>query len=217
MKILFYGDSITDAGRNREGGIHMDTLGVGYVRGIADRLQGSEPGKYEIVNRGISGNRVVDLYARIKVDAWNLQPDVLSILIGVNDIWHELTAKNGVDIHRFEAVYRMMIADTKKVLPNTKIVLCEPFVLMGIATQNTENCPNRWEHFCEVYQYAKVVKKLAQEFNLLFLPLQEKLTQSAEKTKTEYYLVDGVHPNVAGATLIADEWVKLFKKEIENN
>ena len=68
-----------------------------------------------------------------------------------------------------------------------------------------------------MYQYAEVVKKLAQEFNLPFLPLQEKLTQSAEKTKAEYYLVDGVHPNVAGATLIADEWVKLFKKEIENN
>ena len=211
MEILFFGDSITDAGRNRDGSSAMSTLGFGYVRVVADRLQGRAPEKYQIVNRGISGNRVVDLYARMKADVWNLQPDVLSILIGINDIWHEIGGKNGVEIDRFENVYRMMLTDTQKALPNTKIILCEPFVLEGAATRSTEECPDRYERFCEVYQYAEVVRQLAKEFNLFFLPLQKKFTEAAEKSKAEYYLSDGVHPHIAGATLIADEWMKLFE------
>lgn len=214
MNILFFGDSITDAGRNRDGSLHMSTLGWGFVRVIADRLQGKEPEKYEIINRGISGNRIVDLYARIKSDVWNLKPDVLSILIGINDIWHEINYGNGVELERFENVYRMMLADTIKVLPRTKIILCEPFVLAGSATNATEEIPERYERFCQVYQYAEVVKKLAEEFNLPFLPLQEKFTRAAQKSKAEYYLVDGVHPHVAGANLIAEEWIDLFQEEV---
>ena len=214
MRILFYGDSITDAGREREMNSVFGGLGRGFVRVIADRLQGIEPEKYDIINRGISGNRIVDLYARIKCDAWNLQPDVLSILVGINDVWHEIHSKNGVEIDRFENVYRMLLTDTKKALPNTKLILCEPFVLKGTATENTEEIPNRYERFCYVYQYAEVVKKLANEFDVLFLPLQGKFTEMATKTKAEYYLPDGVHPHIAGATLIADEWVKLFKEKI---
>ena len=215
MKILFFGDSITDAGRNRDGSNHMSTLGWGFVRVIADRLLGDSPDKYEIVNRGISGNRVVDLYARIKSDAWNLQPDVISILIGVNDVWHEVTGGNGVELERFENVYRMLIADTKKALPNTKLILCEPFVLEGTATENTAEIPDKYQRFCAVYEYAKVAKKLAEEFDLPFVALQEKLTEAAEKSKAEYYLADGVHPHIAGATLIADEWTKVFKENFE--
>lgn len=213
MKILFFGDSITDAGRNREVSSNITTLGVGYVRVIADRLQGKNPEQYEIINRGISGNRVVDLYARVKSDVWNLKPDVVSILIGVNDVWHEIDAQNGVDLQRFTAVYRMLIEDTLRALPNVKIILCEPFVLPGAATVNTGAMPNRYERFCAVYEYAKEVKTLAEEFGLDFLPLQEKFTESAAKSKAEYYLSDGVHPYIAGTTLIADEWVKLFNRE----
>lgn len=215
MKILFYGDSITDAGRNRDCLTHISSLGYGYVRVIADRLTGHNPEKYEVINTGIGGNRVVDLYSRIKSDAWNLKPDVISILIGVNDVWHEVDGKNGVELDRFEAVYRMMIADTKKALPNVRLILCEPFVLRGGATNSTAEMPDRYERFCEVYNYAKVVKKLADEFNLPFLPLQKPLTEAAENSKAEYYLSDGVHPATAGATLIADEWLKLFKENIE--
>ena len=214
MKILFFGDSITDAGRNRENSSHMSTLGWGFVRIIADRLQGVEPEKYEIVNRGISGNRVVDLYSRIKCDCWNLNPDVISILIGVNDVWHEIMGENGVELDRFEKVYRMMIEDTKKALPNAKLILCEPFVLEGIATCATEDIPDRFQRFLSVYDYATVVRKLAEEYEIPFLPLQKKLSEKATETDASYYLIDGVHPHIAGATLIADEWVKLFK-EIE--
>ena len=77
-----------------------------------------DPTKHEIFNRGISGNRVVDLYARIKSDVWNLKPDVLSILVGVNDVWHELDIANGVDIERYERIYGMMLEETLERLPN---------------------------------------------------------------------------------------------------
>ncbi|MBQ9920892.1 MAG: lysophospholipase, partial [Clostridia bacterium] len=86
MRILFQGDSITDAGRARDNDIN---LGTGYPMLVKATLGFEEPGKYEFFNRGISGNRVVDLYARIKNDIINLKPDVMSILIGVNDVWHE--------------------------------------------------------------------------------------------------------------------------------
>jgi lysophospholipase L1-like esterase len=138
----------------------------------------------------------------------------MSILIGINDIWHEVALKNGVEIDRFENVYRMLIKDTLKALPNVKLILCEPFVLEGSATKNTEDLPDKYERFCEVYKYAEVVKKLAKEFNVPFVPLQERFNEEAKKSKVEYYLMDGVHPNVAGATLIADEWVKTFEKEL---
>ena len=159
MKIVFFGDSITDFGRNHESDDRDSSLGFGFVRIIADRLVSEKPDKIKIYNRGVCGDRIVDLYARIKKDCWNLQPDVLSVLIGINDIWHEIDADNGVDITRYERIYRMMIEDTLKVLPNTKIVLCEPFVLPGFATNATSEDPYRYERFCEIYNYAKTVKK----------------------------------------------------------
>ena len=95
MKVLFLGDSITDMSRSREG----DNVykGNGYVFYAAGDIKREDP-SIEVINRGISGNRVVDLYARIKSDVWNLQPDVLSILIGVNDVWHEIISQNGVEL-----------------------------------------------------------------------------------------------------------------------
>jgi lysophospholipase L1-like esterase len=134
MRILMYGDSITDAGRCREKDNDAWGYGHGYVKYIVGDLIYENPAKYEILNRGISGNRIVDLYARIKSDCWNLKPDVLSILIGVNDVWHEIGSQNGVELDRFIKIYDMLITDTLKVLPNLKIILCEPFVLKGIAT-----------------------------------------------------------------------------------
>ena len=205
-KILFFGDSITDMGRNRDQSVdEIWKYGSGYPMFVASSLYREDPEKYQVVNRGISGNRVVDLYARIKSDVWNEKPDVLGILIGVNDVWHEIAAQNGVDIERFEKVYSMLIEDTLKRLPKLKIILSEPFVLKGAATQE------KFGEFTAVYEYAKVVKKLAEKYKLHFLPLQKKFDEAAAKFGAEHYLYDGVHPNVAGATLIADEWVKLFK------
>lgn len=116
-------------GRDRDADLCASSCGYGYPNAIAFQLIKSNPIKYEIYNRGVSGDRIVDLYARIKRDVWNVSPDVLSILIGINDIWHDLFENpNGVDVVRFEKIYRMIIEETKERLPNIKIVLCEPFV-----------------------------------------------------------------------------------------
>ena len=94
-------------------------------------------------------------------------------------------------------------------------MLCEPFVLHGWATDNTEDMPDRFEKFSEIYDYAKVIKKIAEDYDLFFLPLQEKFNEKAKEHGAEHYLYDGVHPMVAGATLIANEWVKLFEEKID--
>ena len=217
MKILFFGDSITDMNRNRANPTsdNVFSYGSGYPIFIASELYKNNPNDYEIINRGISGNRIVDLYARVKSDVWDENPDVLSILIGINDVWHEVCGNNGVDLERFEKVYRMLIEDTLKVLPNVKIILCEPFVLKGSATENTEEIPNKYNKFLEVYEYAKVVKKIAQDFNLSFVALQDEFNKKSQKYGVEPYLFDGVHPMIAGAKLIADEWLKVFNQYIE--
>ena len=206
MKVVFYGDSITDAGRNYEVDFQPEGYGYGYVKYAVKSLIAENPEKHALYNRGISGNRIVDLYARIKKDVWNLQPDFLSILIGVNDVWHEIEGQNGVELERFEKMYRILLDDTLQKLPNLKIMLCEPFILKGSATVG------KWEEFLQVKEYAKVVKKLAEEYKLYFLPLQDALDKAAEINGSEYYAADGVHPTEAGAKLIAGEWVKLFKE-----
>ena len=209
MKIVFFGDSITDMSRVRNSDGKVESYGDGYVFFVAGKLLSENPQKYEIINRGISGNRVVDLYARIKGDVWNQQPDVLSILIGVNDVWHELSENpNGVDLTRWEKMYRMLIEDTKERLPNTKIMILEPFVLHGRATDFND----KYEDFQQVKEYAKKAKEIVKDYGLTFVPLQEKFDKAAEKYGEQYYLYDGVHPDVAGAALIAGEWLKAFEK-----
>ncbi len=209
MKIVMFGDSITDAGRDRAADYGLSSYGHGYVKFVAGELLFNDPEGYQIVNRGISGNRIVDLYARIKADVWNEQPDFLSVLIGINDIWHEICGGNGVDIVRFEKVYRMLIEDTLQRFPNLKILLCEPFVLTGSATGEKDS--ESFKKFSEVRSYAKVVKKIAEDYGLYFLPLQEKLDEAAKKWSPAALLADGVHPAMAGAKLIANEWLSCFE------
>ena len=206
MRILFYGDSITDAGRARDVDMASYKLGHTYVTYAAGKLLERDPVGYEIYNRGISGNRIVDLYSRIKKDCWNLKPDVISILIGINDIWHEIGSENGVELERFETVYRMLLSDTKKALPNVKFILCEPFVLLGSATE--EN----FDRFLEVKEYAKVVKKLAEEFRAELVLLQDKFDELGAKYGNDTLLLDGVHPSLAGGVVLANEWLKAFDK-----
>ena len=207
MKIVFFGDSITDAGKNESYVAY--SYGQGYLGFIAGELLSQNPQKYQIFNRGCSGHRIVDLYARIQPHVWNEWPDVLSILIGVNDVWHEIMNHNGVDIKRFEKVYRAIIEETLERLPDIKIILCEPFVLEGTATRE------HYEEFCAVKAYAKVVKRLAEEYGLYFLPLQKVLDDKAKLYASEYWLWDGVHPTRGGAKVIADEWLRVFKREID--
>lgn len=211
MRIVFFGDSITDANhiRDRECGLHV-AYGAGYVNHVAATLTDEDPRGYEIVNRGVSGNRTTELLVRINQDVWQEGPDVLSILIGVNDVLFEIMRRDGVDIGWFEQNYRLMIEGTRKRLPQTKIMLCEPFILKGSATAE------RWEEWLEVKKYATVVESLAKEYGLIFVPLQKMLDEASERYGgDEYCAADGVHPTVAAAKLIARQWVKIFKEKIK--
>ena len=204
MRILFQGDSITDADRSRQ---DNSRLGVGYPRLVEASLGLEEPNKHEFLNRGISGNRIVDLYARIKADIINLKPDLMSILIGVNDVWHELSENpNGVDADKFFKVYSMLIEEVLESLPNIKIMILEPFVLQGCST--VEN----WDYFSkEVPARAEMAKRIAKKYNLPFIPLQKGFDELSKKAPQEYWLGDGVHPTAKGHEFIKNEWLKAFK------
>ena len=202
MKILFQGDSITDAGRGR----NDETLGYGYPVMVAGDLGFAEPGQHTFLNRGISGNRVVDIYSRIKSDIWNLEPDVMSLLIGVNDVWHEVDWHNGVEADRFEKVYRMLLEDTREACPDLKIMLMEPFVLPGVATT-----PHMDFFRTEVGKRAEITGRLAREYQVAFVPLQDRLNEACKLAPADYWLVDGVHPTTAGHRLVANAWLECYR------
>jgi len=209
--ILFQGDSITDCGRNRNLPISM---GQGYPTMVAGTLGVQEPYKYTFLNRGISGNRSIDVYARIKCDIINLKPDYLSILMGVNDAWHDYTMQNGIDAETYEKLYCMMIEQLQRDLPQTKIMILEPFVLPGEATCKTQEHPDRWEFFSkEVALRAQAAKRVAEKYGIVFVPLQELFNEAeAGAPVPGYWLRDGVHPTKAGHELIKREWLKGFEK-----
>ena len=211
-RILFQGDSITDCGRARENDLHV---GTGYALFVKSQLGFEKPGEYEFYNRGISGNRIVDLYARIKADIINLAPDYISILIGVNDVWHEFGSHNGVDADKFEKIYCMLIEEIREALPNVKIMILEPFCLKGSATENSEEQPNKWNIFdSEVRKRADKAKKVAEKYNLTFVELQNVFEEATETMDATCWLYDGVHPTAMGHELIKREWMKAFEKMI---
>jgi lysophospholipase L1-like esterase len=200
--ILFQGDSITDAGRNRE--LPKD-LGHGYPCLAASKIALSMPGCYRFYNRGISGDRIVDLYARLKRDIINLKPDYMSLLAGVNDVWHELDFSDGVSRERFKTLYRMLLHEVLTALPDIKIMLLEPYVMMGSATEVYFA-----ELQSEILRRAEIVRELAEEFELPFIPLQEPLLKLSKETCSENFLEDGVHPKPAFHQYIADRWLEVF-------
>lgn len=203
MRILFQGDSITDAGRARDNDVY---LGVGYPLLVKAALGYACPGEHTFFNRGVSGNRVVDVYARIKADIINLKPDVMSILIGVNDVWHELEeSPNGVDADKYYKIYDMLIEEVKQALPDIKIMILEPFVLKAAATEG------KWDYFStEVEKRAKMARKIAEKHELTFIPLQAGFDALAQKAPANYWLMDGVHPTAMGHEFIKQEWIKAF-------
>ena len=209
--ILFQGDSITDCIRVRE---NDNYRGSGYATMVSGALGAKAPYQYTFYNRGISGNRVVDLYARIKIDMINLKPDYISILIGINDVWHENSRKNGVDADKFELVYNLMIEELKRDLPGVKIMLLEPFVLPGSATCSDEENPGRWEFFSkETALRREATRRVAEKQNVLFVPLQEMFDKAnADAPADGYWLADGVHPSAAGHELIKNAWLEAFEQ-----
>lgn len=209
--IVFQGDSITDAGRSRTNDAYV---GGGYPALVKGQLGHERPGEFVFYNRGVGGDRVPDLYARIKRDILILKPDYLSILIGVNDVWHEYdAAKDGVDTPKYEKIYRMLIEEIKEELPDCRIMILEPFVLPGLGTKDTEEIPDKWNNFRrEVEDRAAAAKRVAEDFGLVFVPLQEEFDRVAKITGPAYWLRDGVHPSEMGHDLIKDAWLEGFKK-----
>lgn len=208
-KILFQGDSITDANRLRDEGFDFCT-GHGYSTMVAAKIAFNAPGKFEFVNRGIGGDRVANLIERLNRDIINQRPDYMSILIGVNDVWAGIRFSDGTPAGLYETLYDCVIDESLKTLPDLKIAVLEPFVLKH------ESNEEYYEEFRSgVRARAAAAKRVAEKYNLTFIPLQAKLDAASEKTgDTSHWLRDGVHPTPAGHLLIADEWYEKFYKPV---
>lgn len=206
MKLLFFGDSLTDMYRNFDKNVDMSTsYGTGFVFDIAAQLMYRRPGYYQIVNRGVGGNKVTDLYARYQDDVIKEKPDFLTILIGINDVWHEIATKSGTPIDVFEETYLKIVKDIKEKLPETKIIIMEPFFTKGAATNGA------LDRFEELFKYAAVVKKIANETKCFFIPLQQSFNELIKNGGETQILFDGIHTNPGGAHLIATKWLEMFE------
>ncbi len=198
---LFQGDSITDCGRGRDAQKPNVRLGNGYAMMTAAMLWADRPADaLSFLNRGVSGNRIVDLYARIGADIVNLKPDLISILIGVNDTWHGFSSNNGVAVPKYERLYRALLEEIREALPAVRLVLCEPFVLpCGVVTE-------AWQ--AEMTERRAVVRELATAFDAIFVPFQSMFDEAMTEAPPEYWAGDGVHPTQAGHVRMARTWVE---------
>ena len=207
MKLLFFGDSLTDMYKNYDRSTDIATIyGVGYVFDVAAQLMYERPGYYQIINQGIGGNKVTNLYDRYQKDVIEENPDVVSILIGINDVWHEIATKSGTPLNVFIETYLKMVKDMKEKLPNAKIILMEPFFTIGAATNGA------MDRFAEVFDYAKEVMKIAEQTGCIFIPLQKAFDEAIKNGGEVQMLFDGIHTNPGGAHLIATKWLEVFRK-----
>jgi lysophospholipase L1-like esterase len=201
--VLFQGDSITDAGRDRKReGNANDTgaLGRGYAFLAASQLLATHAGAdLKIYNRGISGNKVFQLAERWDKDCLALEPDLVSILIGVNDIWHRLNGQYDGTVKVYERDYRALLAQTRTALPAVKLVICEPFVMRCGAVTD--------EWFPAFDGYRAAARKVAGEFDAVFVPFQSMFDEAVKQARPQYWAGDGVHPSIAGAQLMAQTWL----------
>ena len=206
-KILFQGDSITDGGRSRNDDLNH-VMGHGYAYLVAARLGVKYPGlNLKFFNRGINGNRIVDLYARWKEDAINLAPDIISILVGVNDVGAQFYNGTGVSAKQYEKTYRMLLDDTLQALPNTSFVVCETFVLqVGEIKERGE------EGVDEISRRREIVSNLAKQYDAVLVSTQN-VFDVCKDVDPVYWAWDGVHPMPAGHELIAREWINTVEQE----
>lgn len=199
--ILFQGDSITDADRNRE---IATNLGKGYVNEINLLLSADGQNKnIEITNRGISGDRVIDLSKRWDKDCISINPAVVSILIGINDCWRRYDNNDPTTADEFKKDYRYILNQVKE-RTDAKIILCEPFVL-PIPEDRIQ-----WRE--DLDPKIKAVRELSKEFDALYLPLDKIFREASVSVAPILLAEDGVHPTPRGHNLIAKEWIKVYKK-----
>ena len=199
--VLFQGDSITDAGRDRSvsGPNVAAGLGTGYPLLIAaDRLAAEPARDFQFYNRGVSGNTVPDLQARWQADTLDLKPDVVSILIGVNDYWHTLMGTYKGTVDDYEAGYTALLRDTAAALPHTQLVVLEPFVLhCGVVT-------DAW--LPEFDRRRAAAARVAKAAHATFVELQERFDRLSRQATPQHWSNDGVHPTPAGHSVIEQAW-----------
>ena len=191
MKILFQGDSITDANRNRS---NIHDLGQGYAKFAAPLIEAAMPNTdFEFIDLGISGNRSDDLLARTTTDIVKIDPDVISILIGINDVWHRHSSGREMTDEQFELNYRAVLERIRQETHAKILILC-PFLL---PSSDKESWRGEVESICAI------VRRLANEYADAYLPLDEKFAEALPTAPTPmHYSLDGVHPNAAGAEFI---------------
>ncbi len=204
--ILFQGDSITDMGRDR-GNYYPNEgsgMGFGYVYQIVADILGNNPGKdLKCYNRGISGNKVYQMADRWDDDCLNLKPDVLSILIGVNDFWHTLTLGYKGTVQTYESDFRKLLDRTLKSLPDVKLIIGEPYAIKGGSAIN-----DKW--FPDFLGYQKAARSIATDYKTKFIPYQSVFDEALKSAPVTYWSPDGVHPSIAGAFLMKNAWLKIY-------
>jgi lysophospholipase L1-like esterase len=202
--LLFQGDSITDADRQRDSGKanHPAAMGHGYAYLAMCRWLAAHPSAdYRVYNRGISGNRVADLLERWQVDAIDLEPTVLSILVGINDLWHKLDGGTSGTPALYAEQYDELLTRTRQRLPEVRLVVCEPFVL------RTGTVDERW--FPEFDERRAVAEELAVRHGAVWVPFHRVFeARVAEGSAPAYWADDGVHPTPQGHHLMAEAWCR---------
>lgn len=228
--IVFAGDSITDGGRSRNMDLNHN-LGHGYQYILAAKLGLENIEKTpKFINKGYSGASISVVNNSWYQDVITYNPGLISILIGINDIFRGYADVAAYVAEKFEKTYDMLLNDTKKLLPNTEIILCEPFF---IHTKNQRNfiafspnieCEEPFEIgdvwtaekvdyiISELHKLQLSVRKLAKEYHCIFVPLQEEFDKACETVEAEYLLWDGVHPTVVGHEIIAKMWYKCVEE-----
>ena len=211
MVFLFQGDSITDGNRGRNTDPNH-IMGHGYAFSIASRLGADNPEKKLIFyNRGISGNKVPDLLDRWQKDTLDLNPDVLSILIGINDTSSAVFPNSTQPtIEKFEAGYKSLLDQTKARNPEVLFVLCNPFILpVGRVKEN-------WEAYkSELMKHQAIVLKLSKEYNTIYVDFQEVFDKACKLADADYWIWDGIHPTVPGHELMTREWITQVGKKLK--
>ena len=210
--ILFQGDSITDSGWDRAAGgsaslptSAFDPLGNGYARNVVETLCSHDSERHlQTYNRGISGNRVTNMRDRWQSDCFDLNPDILSILIGINDTWHGVasgTPANGVGLEEFDRVLRELITSTRRALPALTLVICDPFTTEAGAVLDMNFHP-------DIDDRRVIVRAIADEMADVFVPFQAMFDELCTEAPAAFWAADGVHPTPAGHKKMADFWLK---------
>lgn len=204
MRILFQGDSITDCHRKRD---DLTDLGEGYVVYTVEALKSKyESIDFEFINRGISGNRTAELLARIDEDLVAIQPDIVTILLGINDTWHKYMIGLDTPIEVFESNYEKILKIIKE-KTNAKIIMIEPFLLYNMGKDNMR---------ADLNEKIDCVRKLALKYADAFLPLDaDFVAATVSGTLNTDLSPDGVHPGEAGKKLIAEKLVPIISRFID--